>query len=51
MRGVVNIQPILIGAGLLSLFSGMGGTVKFGLGSLKVGGVTGAVLLILGVLL
>lgn len=48
---VIIIEPILIITGVLCLFTGIGGTLKFGLGSLSIGGTLGGVLIVLGILL
>jgi len=41
----------LIVVGILALVSGIGGSLKFGLGSLTVGGTLGGVLVVLGFVL
>ena len=46
-----TMQEILVASGILALLGGIGGTLKFGYGSLKIGGTAGAVLIVLGVLL
>ena len=45
------MEPFLITIGILCLVGGVGGTLRFGLGSLKVGGTLGGVLIVLGTIL
>jgi hypothetical protein len=45
------MDPTLVGLGIVALASGVGGTLKVGIGSLVVGGTLGGVLIVLGTLI
>jgi hypothetical protein len=45
------MQLLFVAIGILCLFGGVGGTLRFGLGSLTIGGTLGGVLIVLGVML